>query len=101
VFAVLPFSLFFPAAGAANEGIYIITSSLGIYVGQSGNIDGRFTQHVNAGKFTQAEVNAARRILVLGGKVTREIAEQMMIDSYGGIVNLINERNPIGPARFS
>jgi hypothetical protein len=36
---------------------------------------------------------------VLGGKTTREIAEQLRINKLGGIQNLENIRNPIGPAR--
>jgi hypothetical protein len=72
------------------------------YVGQSGNITERLAEHVTIGKFTQAEVNAAQRIAVSGGKTAREIAEQMKIDDLGGIKggNLWNIRNPIGWARF-
>lgn len=36
---------------------------------------------------------------VLGGKAVREIAEQLIINDLGGIENLENVRNPIGPAR--
>jgi hypothetical protein len=38
---------------------------------------------------------------VAGGKLAREVAEQMQIDQMGGISSLLNIRNPIGPARFS
>jgi hypothetical protein len=34
------------------------------------------------------------------GRSSREIAEQMMIDRLGGIDNLRNVVNPIGPKRF-
>jgi hypothetical protein len=86
--------------GAANEGIYVIDGAEGTYVGQSGNIASRLAQHVGSGRFTQAEVDAAQRIEVLGGKTAREIAEQQKIDELGGIDNLLNQRNPIGPRRF-
>jgi hypothetical protein len=33
---------------------------------------------------------------VLGGKTSREVAEQSVIDSYGGIDSLVNQVNPIG-----
>lgn len=41
------------------------------------------------------------RTEVLGGKTSREIAEQQRIYSHGGIEsgNLANKRNPIGPNR--
>jgi hypothetical protein len=87
-------------AGVANEGIYIVTSAFGVCVGQSGNITRRFAQHVASQKFSQAEVNAAIRIEVVGGKFAREIAEQLKIDELGGIRSLLNIRNPIGPGRF-
>lgn len=47
----------------------------GTYVGQSGNITQRFTQHLveNGGRFTRAEVNMAERFGVAGGKTAREI----------------------------
>lgn len=38
-------------------------------------------------KFTQAEVDAAERYAVSGGKTAREIAEQLKIDSLGGVDN--------------
>lgn len=36
---------------------------------------------------------------VLGNKLVREVAEQVRIDQLGGIGNLLNKVNPIGPAR--
>ena len=57
-------------------------------------------QHVAKDKFTQAEVDAAERIPVSGGKTAREIAEQLKIDELGGIENLVNKVNPIGARRF-
>lgn len=39
---------------------------------------------MSKGKFTQAEVDAAERIEVLGGKTARKIQEQLRLDSLGG-----------------
>ena len=39
--------------------------------------------------------------MVTGGKLQREIAEQLLIDSKGGIDGLLNKVNPIGPKRVS
>jgi hypothetical protein len=36
---------------------------------------------------------------IIGGKTQREIAEQLRINDLGGIENLANQRNPIGPNR--
>ena len=85
-----------------NEGIYVIRSTLGTYVGQSGDIDRRFAQHLitNGGRFTQTELDTAARIHVPGGKTAREIAEQLKIDSLGGKDTLLNVVNPIGPRRL-
>jgi hypothetical protein len=91
------------AAKEVNEGIYVIRGARGTYVGQSGNITQRFSQHLieNGGRFTQAELNAAERFGVSGGKTAREIAEQQKIDEFpNGIDSLLNKRNPIGPRRF-
>lgn len=86
---------------APNSGIYIVmTKKGGVYVGQSGNIDRRLAQHIARGKFTKAEADNAARWGVKGGKTQREIAEQHMIDRLGGIKNLMNTVNPIGPKRF-
>lgn len=88
------------AKTVANEGIYVVPSATGTYVGQSGNITRRLSQHVLKGKFTQAEVDAAERIHVGGGKTAREVSEQLKIDEFGGIDNLANKVNPIGARRF-
>jgi hypothetical protein len=83
-----------------ESGNYVVSTPRGEYVGQSGNISNRLDQHVASGKFTQAEVNAAQRIAVPGSKLDREIAEQLLIDSKGGVPNLLNVVNPVGPKRF-
>jgi hypothetical protein len=90
------------AGEAANEGIYVIRSQRGTYVGQSGNITERFKAHsiARGGRFTEAELASAERVEVPGGKTAREIAEQQKIDELGGVGQLLNVRNPIGPRRF-
>jgi len=40
-----------------------------------------------------------RTTWVFGGKVAREVAEQLRIIYHGGVENLENVRNSIGPAR--
>lgn len=90
-----------PAGALVEEGTYVVKTAQGEYVGQSGAISRRLQQHVASGKFTQAEVDAAERAMVTGGKLQREIAEQLVIDSKGGIDGLLNKVNPIGPKRVS
>ncbi len=90
-----------PAGALVEEGTYVVKTAQGEYVGQSGAISRRLQQHVASGKFTQAEVDAAERAMVTGGKLQREIAEQLLIDSKGGIDGLLNKVNPIGPKRMS
>jgi hypothetical protein len=82
----------------ASEGIYEFTAASGrTYVGQSGTIAERLVQHTASGKLpTGGAVNTTE---VLGGKTAREIAEQLRINDLGGVRNLENIRNPIGPAR--
>jgi uncharacterized protein YgbK (DUF1537 family) len=87
------------AEGAVNEGVYIIRSEAGTYVGQSGNIAQRFAAHL--GRFTPEELANAERIAVEGGKTAREVVEQLTITAEGGVENLLNKVNPIGLARLS
>ena len=87
----------------AVEGIYEFTAASGkTYVGQAGNIAARLEQHIASGKLLPGTL--VRTTQVLGGKTAREIAEQLRINSLGGIYQdgfkvLENMRNPIGPAR--
>ena len=83
----------------AASGIYLVSTPEGDYVGQSGDITTRLGQHVTNRKFTQEQVDAARRFSVPGTKLDREIAEQTMIDALGGKTKLLNNRNPIGDRR--
>lgn len=82
------------------QGIYEFVSETGeIYVGQSGNIPARIKQHLASGKLLPESLSSVKATEVLGGKTTREIAEQLRILAHGGIKKLSNERNPIGKAR--
>jgi len=82
------------------EGIYEFTAKSGKkYVGQSGNIPRRLAEHVRDGRLCPTELPNVARKHVPGGKTAREIAEQQRIDDLGGIKNLENKRNPIGPGR--
>jgi RHS repeat-associated protein len=84
----------------ANEGIYEFTAASGKrYVGQSGDIATRIEQHLASGKLLPGDVASVQTTEVLGGKIAREVAEQVRINGLGGIQNLENLRNPIGPAR--
>jgi len=66
-------------------------------VGQSKNIAARLKQHTKSGKLLPG--TSVKITEVPGGKTAREIAEQLRINSLGGIKKLENLRNPIGPAR--
>jgi RHS repeat-associated protein len=98
-FATGGFAALSAAARGAEivEGIYVVETVAGeTYVGQSGNVASRLAQHVFNGKITQEAADAARLFEVLGGKASREVAEQAMIDALGGIEELANIVNPIG-----
>jgi RHS repeat-associated protein len=84
----------------AQEGIYEFTASSGkTYVGQSGNIPVRIQQHLRSGKLLEEDLSTLRSQEVLEGKTEREIAEQLRINELGGVKNLENIRNAIGPDR--
>ena len=81
-----------------KEGIYEFVATSGkTYVGQSVNIEARLTQHIAAERLAKETVVTTTE--VLGGKTAREIAEQMRINTLGGVEFLENIRNPIGEAR--
>lgn len=85
------------APRAVSEGIYEFTSSTGeTYVGQSSNISSRIAQHLRSGNLLAQDLNTVQKTEVLGGRLAREVAEQLRIDELGGIGNLRNLRNPIG-----
>jgi hypothetical protein len=85
----------------ACEGIYVFTTTTGkTYVGQSVDVARRLAEHVRDGKLASAA--SATIMQITGGKTSREIAEQMLINSMGGVVSggiLGNRVNPIGLAR--
>lgn len=81
-----------------TEGIYEFTATSGkTYVGQSKNIPKRLKQHMKSGKLQEGTV--VTKTEVTGGKTSREIQEQRRINSLGGVRNLENKINPIGPNR--
>jgi RHS repeat-associated protein len=83
-----------------KEGIYEFTAASGkTYVGQSGDIAARIDQHLASGKLLPSDLPSVKTTEVLGGKTAREVAEQVRINQLGGVKNLENIRNPIGPAR--
>jgi RHS repeat-associated protein len=85
---------------AVREGVYEVVANSGkTYVGQSGDIERRLLEHVRSGKVSPEEAARAVRTEVPGGKTAREISEQRRIDELGGIQNLENKVNPIGPNR--
>jgi len=87
-------------ATQAGGGIYEFTAASGkTYVGSSGDIAARLLQHLRSGKLLPEDLSTVSTTEVLGGKTAREIAEQLRIDELGGIKNLENIRNPIGPRR--
>lgn len=61
----------------------------------------RLAEHVRRGVFTQDEVNSALRFAVDGGKLDREVAEQVLLNMAIEAENLtvLNTVNPIGSAR--
>jgi RHS repeat-associated protein len=84
----------------AKEGIYEFTAASGkTYVGQSKNIVRRIEQHLKSGKLLPKDLPSVKITPVSGGKTAREIAEQLRINELGGVGNLENIRNPIGPGR--
>jgi predicted GIY-YIG superfamily endonuclease len=88
------------AAREIEEGIYIIRTERGLYVGQSGKMTSRLRSHSYGPNFTKEETEGAERIFVPGGKEAREIAEQRKIDELKRKgENLLNKRNPIGERR--
>jgi RHS repeat-associated protein len=91
---ILPSDLFI------GEGIYEFMSASGkTYVGQSRDIFMRIEEHLDSGKLLPEDIPSLQTTEVLGGKTAREITEQLRINELGGVENLENIRNPIGPAR--
>ena len=88
------------AARAATQGIYEFTSATGeTYVGQSGNIAARIKQHLKSGRLLAEDLHTVKTTPISGDKMAREVTEQLRIIEHGGLKNLVNVRNPIGPER--
>jgi len=88
------------AVSLVEEGIYEFTSSDTLtYVGQSGDIPARLYEHLISGKLLPGDFYSVQTTEVLGGRIPREIAEQLRIEQLGGVGNLRNVRNAIGVAR--
>ena len=72
------------------------------YVGQSGNLSSRLSQHAASGRL---QPGTERTTEVLGGKTAREIAEHQRIQQITGGVparlspKVSNKVDPIGPSR--
>jgi RHS repeat-associated protein len=92
-------------SGAAREGIYEGPDAKApgrTYVGQSGDIPSRLSQHEAAGKFPSGTKVSTTE--VTGGKTAREVAEHNRIQQLGGVRSqpgsqTSNIRNPIGKNR--
>ncbi len=91
------------ASAKIDEGIYLANTNAGSYVGQSGQVTTRLGQHVASGKLGVDNASDAIRFSVGGGKLSREVAEQRVLNSLGGpgASNVLNKVNPIGSARTS
>lgn len=89
-------------ANGINEGVYLINSSAGRYVGQSGDMATRLATHaantLRFGDDAAASANNAIRLSVPGNTTAREIAEQRILFSMGGknADGVLNQINPIG-----
>lgn len=68
-------------------------------MGQTVNFASRIASHLRSGKLLPDQLNTLTTTEINGGRVAREIAEQLRINELGGLRNLENVRNPIGPAR--
>ncbi|WP_050407335.1 RHS repeat-associated core domain-containing protein [Massilia sp. NR 4-1] len=84
-----------------EQGLYLAESNAGKYVGQSGQITTRLEQHVAKSRFGAGTAEAADdavRLAVGGGKTSREVAEQRVLNAMGGpnTPGVLNKANPVG-----
>jgi RHS repeat-associated protein len=84
----------------AKEGVYLITTRSGRYIGQSKNFLKRIAQHFGKnGKLSGQQLQKALLHEMPGStKLEREVYEQYLIDK-NGLDNLINAVNPMGGRR--
>jgi hypothetical protein len=85
----------------SKAGVYVVTSTMGGYVGQSLNMAARVANHFSeSGKLTKigAEKIEVKFFEMVGStKTEREAFEQYVIlNKFDGIENLINKVNPMG-----
>ena len=83
---------------AAKEGVYVITTKSGRYIGQSKHFLKRIIQHF--GKGGKLSLETLEKVLTheMAGstKLEREVYEQYLIREAGGVDALINKVNPMG-----
>jgi hypothetical protein len=82
--------------GVIKEGTYEFADALNsgkTYVGQSGDIDRRLAEHIRDGRLASSDLANVRRTAVPGGKLQREIAEQLRITELGGIKGALTIAN--------
>jgi RHS repeat-associated protein len=83
---------------AAKEGVYVITTRSGRYIGQSKHFLKRIAQHFGkGGKLSNETLEKALLHEMPGStKLEREVYEQYLIREAGGVDVLINKVNPMG-----
>jgi RHS repeat-associated protein len=94
------------AGSVPKEGVYNFPDATApgkTYVGQSGNMPQRLSQHESSGKLAPGTEVTTQE--VPGGKTSRELAEQQKINSLGGTKaqpgsQTSNVRNPVSPERL-
>jgi hypothetical protein len=94
------------AGSVPKEGVYNFPDATApgkTYVGQSGNMPQRLSQHESSGKLAPGTEVTTQE--VPGGKTSRELAEQQKINSLGGTKaqpgsRTSNVRNPVSPERL-
>jgi hypothetical protein len=79
------------------EGVYHLTTSKGVYMGQSGNLYKRISSHFKkGGKLSSTILKSEIKFEMKGStKLEREVYEQYLILKYG-LDKLLNIRNPMG-----
>jgi RHS repeat-associated protein len=84
----------------AKEGVYVLTTRSGRYIGQSKNFLKRIIQHFGKGGKLSGDALEKALLHEMPGstKLEREVYEQYLIDN-NGLDNLINVVNPMGGRR--
>lgn len=82
---------------ASREGVYILSSTIEKYVGQSQNILKRLSYHFGKNGMFFNNQNVEKLLIKMSGstRLEREIYEQYLIEKFG-ITNLKNKVNPMG-----